>query len=119
MQEWETKYNDLVEQNAKEASERAFNTLLDASLKKFNVRDDAAVKVHLNLDKVKEGADDESKTKELEEQLTNMQKEKDYLFNVETAEDTSSSIYNYVPSGGNDSTDSSYSDVINAIKGIF
>lgn len=94
---WKSKFEDLEKQNKAEKEEKEFNDFLKSNFDEFKVKDEVSVKANLDFEKIKASKD---RTKEIKEQLTNVQKEKAYLFNSEEKENNNSPIYTYTPSGG-------------------
>lgn len=94
---WKSKFENLEKQNKAEKEEKEFNDFLKANFDEFKVRDEVSVKANLDFEKIKASKD---RTKEIKEQLTNVQKEKSYLFNSEEKEKENSSTYTYTPNGG-------------------
>lgn len=95
--DWKSKFENLEKQNKAEKEEKEFNDFLKANFDEFKVRDEVSVKANLDFEKIKASKD---RTKEIKEQLTNVQKEKAYLFNSEEKEKENSPIYTYTPNGG-------------------
>ena len=95
--DWKSKFENLEKQNKAEKEEKEFNDFLKANFDEFKVRDEVSVKANLDFEKIKASKD---RTKEIKEQLTNVQKEKSYLFNSEEKEKENSPIYTYTPNGG-------------------
>ena len=95
--DWKSKFENLEKQNKAEKEEKEFNDFLKANFDEFKVRDEVSVKANLDFEKIKGSKD---RTKEIKEQLTNVQKEKAYLFNSEEKEKENSPIYTYTPNGG-------------------
>ena len=93
--DWKSKFENLEKQNKVEKEEKEFNDFLKANFDEFKVRDEVSVKANLDFEKIKASKD---RTKEIKEQLTNVQKEKSYLFNSEEKEN--SPTYTYTPNGG-------------------
>ncbi len=78
--EWKSKFETLEKQNKEEKEEKEFNDFLKSNFDEFKVKDEVSVKANLDFEKIKGSKD---RTKEIKEQLTNVQKEKAYLFNAE------------------------------------
>lgn len=95
--DWKSKFENLEKQNKAEKEEKEFNDFLKANFDEFKVRDEVSVKANLDFEKIKESKD---RTKEIKEQLTNVQKEKAYLFNSEEKVKENSQTYTYTPNGG-------------------
>lgn len=95
--DWKSKFENLEKQNKAEKEEKEFNDFLKANFDEFKVKDEVSVKANLDFEKIKESKD---RTKEIKEQLTNVQKEKAYLFNSEEKGKENSSTYTYTPNGG-------------------
>lgn len=95
--DWKSKFENLEKQNKAEKEEKEFNDFLKSNFDEFKVRDEVSVKANLDFEKIKASKD---RTKEIKEQLTNVQKEKAYLFNSEEKEKENSPIYTYTPNGG-------------------
>lgn len=115
---WRVKFEDLEKRVNTEKEEAEFNDFLKTNFNEFKVRDSISVKAHLDFDKIKNSKD---MAKELKEQLSNVQKEKAYLFEVDNNA-TPNNVYNYVPEGGNVGNLSEEQqleqDLMNAIRGI-
>lgn len=94
---WKSKFEDLEKQNKAEKEEKEFNDFLKSNFDEFKVKDEVSVKANLDFEKIKGSKD---RTKEIKEQLTNVQKEKSYLFNSEEKEKENSPTYTYTPNGG-------------------
>lgn len=94
---WKSKFENLEKQNKAEKEEKEFNDFLKANFDEFKVRDEVSVKANLDFEKIKGSKD---RTKEIKEQLTNVQKEKSYLFNSEEKEKENSPTYTYTPNRG-------------------
>lgn len=94
---WKSKFENLEKQNKAEKEEKEFNDFLKANFDEFKVRDEVSVKANLDFEKIKASKD---RTKEIKEQLTNVQKEKSYLFNSEEKVKENSQTYTYTPNGG-------------------
>lgn len=95
--DWKSKFENLEKQNKAEKEEKEFNDFLKANFDEFKVRDEVSVKANLDFEKIKASKD---RTKEIKEQLTNVQKEKSYLFNSEEKVKENSQTYTYTPNGG-------------------
>lgn len=95
--EAKSKLEALEKQIATEKEEKEFNDFLKSNFDEFKVKDEVSVKANLDFEKIKASKD---RTKEIKEQLTNVQKEKAYLFNSEEKEKENSPIYTYTPNGG-------------------
>lgn len=95
--DFKTKLEALEKQIKTEKEEKEFNDFLKANFDEFKVRDEVSVKANLDFEKIKGSKD---RTKEIKEQLTNVQKEKSYLFNSEEKGKENSPIYTYTPNGG-------------------
>ena len=95
--DWKSKFESLEKQNKAEKEEKEFNDFLKANFDEFKVRDEVSVKANLDFEKIKASKD---RTKEIKEQLTNVQKEKSYLFNSEEKGKENSQTYTYTPNGG-------------------
>lgn len=95
--DWKSKFENLEKQNKAEKEEKEFNDFLKANFDEFKVRDEVSVKANLDFEKIKGSKD---RTKEIKEQLTNVQKEKSYLFNSEEKGKENSQTYTYTPNGG-------------------
>ena len=95
--DWKSKFENLEKQNKAEKEEKEFNDFLKANFDEFKVRDEVSVKANLDFEKIKASKD---RTKEIKEQLTNVQKEKSYLFNSEEKGKENSQTYTYTPNGG-------------------
>lgn len=95
--EWKSKFENLEKQNKAEKEEKEFNDFLKANFDEFKVKDEVSVKANLDFEKIKGSKD---RTKEIKEQLTNVQKEKSYLFNSEDTGKEKSQTYTYTPNGG-------------------
>lgn len=95
--DWKSKFENLEKQNKAEKEEKEFNDFLKSNFDEFKVKDEVSVKANLDFEKIKASKD---RTKEIKEQLTNVQKEKAYLFNSEEKEKENSPIYTYTPNGG-------------------
>lgn len=95
--DWKSKFENLEKQNKAEKEEKEFNDFLKANFDEFKVRDEVSVKANLDFEKIKGSKD---RTKEIKEQLTNVQKEKSYLFNSEEKEKENSPTYTYTPNRG-------------------
>lgn len=78
--DWKSKFENLEKQNKAEKEEKEFNDFLKSNFDEFKVKDEVSVKANLDFEKIKGSKD---RTKEIKEQLTNVQKEKAYLFNAE------------------------------------
>lgn len=94
---WKSKFENLEKQNKAEKEEKEFNDFLKSNFDEFKVKDEVSVKANLDFEKIKASKD---RTKEIKEQLTNVQKEKSYLFNSEEKGKENSSAYTYTPNGG-------------------
>ena len=115
-EEWKEKFETLEKNVANEKAEKSFNDFLDGSFKKFKVKDDIAVKAHLDISKLKDIKKDEDKTKELESQLTEIQKKSAFLFDeVKEEKNNNPNPYNYSPQGGNEGTSNSMEAQIDSI----
>lgn len=97
--EWKDKYEKLDSSIKEAEAEKQFNDFLNESFTKFNVRDDVSMKANLDMQKIKEAKDDESKRKILEEQLTTLNSDKPFLFGKEEKQG-STPAYFYGPKGG-------------------
>ena len=95
--EAKSKLEALEKQIATEKEEKEFNDFLKSNFDEFKVKDEVSVKANLDFEKIKASKD---RTKEIKEQLANVQKEKAYLFNSEEKEKENSPIYTYTPNGG-------------------
>ena len=95
--DWKSKFENLEKQNKAEKEEKEFNDFLKANFDEFKVKDEVSVKANLDFEKIKASKD---RTKEIKEQLTNVQKEKAYLFNSEEKGKENSQTYTYTPNGG-------------------
>lgn len=95
--DWKSKFENLEKQNKAEKEEKEFNDFLKSNFDEFKVKDEVSVKANLDFEKIKASKD---RTKEIKEQLTNVQKEKSYLFNSEEKEKENSPTYTYTPNGG-------------------
>ena len=95
--DWKSKFESLEKQNKAEKEEKEFNDFLKANFDEFKVKDEVSVKANLDFEKIKASKD---RTKEIKEQLTNVQKEKSYLFNSEDTKKENSQTYTYTPNGG-------------------
>ena len=95
--DWKSKFENLEKQNKAEKEEKEFNDFLKANFDEFKVKDEVSVKANLDFEKIKASKD---RTKEIKEQLTNVQKEKSYLFNSEEKVKENSQTYTYTPNGG-------------------
>lgn len=95
--DFKTKLEALEKQIKTEKEEKEFNDFLKSNFDEFKVKDEVSVKANLDFEKIKASKD---RTKEIKEQLTNVQKEKAYLFNSEEKEKENSPIYTYTPNGG-------------------
>lgn len=95
--DWKSKFENLEKQNKAEKEEKEFNDFLKSNFDEFKVKDEVSVKANLDFEKIKASKD---RTKEIKEQLTNVQKEKSYLFNSEEEKKENSSTYTYTPNGG-------------------
>lgn len=95
--DFKTKLEALEKQIKTEKEEKEFNDFLKANFDEFKVKDEVSVKANLDFEKIKASKD---RTKEIKEQLTNVQKEKSYLFNSEEKEKENSPTYTYTPNGG-------------------
>ena len=95
--EAKSKLEALEKQIATEKEEKEFNDFLKSNFDEFKVKDEVSVKANLDFEKIKASKD---RTKEIKEQLTNVQKEKSYLFNSEEKVKENSSTYTYTPNGG-------------------
>lgn len=95
--DWKSKFENLEKQNKAEKEEKEFNDFLKANFDEFKVRDEVSVKANLDFEKIKASKD---RTKEIKKQLTNVQKEKSYLFNSEEKVKENSQTYTYTPNGG-------------------
>lgn len=95
--DFKTKLEALEKQIKTEKEEKEFNDFLKANFDEFKVRDEVSVKANLDFEKIKGSKD---RTKEIKEQLTNVQKEKSYLFNSEDTKKENSQTYTYTPNGG-------------------
>ena len=95
--DWKSKFENLEKQNKAEKEEKEFNDFLKSNFDEFKVKDEVSVKANLDFEKIKASKD---RTKEIKEQLTNVQKEKAYLFNSEEKGKENSSTYTYTPNGG-------------------
>lgn len=94
---WKSKFENLEKQNKAEKEEKEFNDFLKSNFDEFKVKDEVSVKANLDFEKIKGSKD---RTKEIKEQLTNVQKEKSYLFNSEDTKKENSQTYTYTPNGG-------------------
>ena len=94
---WKSKFENLEKQNKAEKEEKEFNDFLKSNFDEFKVKDEVSVKANLDFEKIKASKD---RTKEIKEQLTNVQKEKSYLFNSEEKGKEKSPTYTYTPNGG-------------------
>lgn len=95
--DWKSKFENLEKQNKAEKEEKEFNDFLKSNFDEFKVKDEVSVKANLDFEKIKGSKD---RTKEIKEQLTNVQKEKAYLFNSEEKGKENSQTYTYTPNGG-------------------
>ena len=95
--DWKSKFENLEKQNKAEKEEKEFNDFLKSNFDEFKVKDEVSVKANLDFEKIKASKD---RTKEIKEQLTNVQKEKAYLFNSEEKGKENSQTYTYTPNGG-------------------
>ena len=95
--DWKSKFENLEKQNKAEKEEKEFNDFLKSNFDEFKVKDEVSVKANLDFEKIKGSKD---RTKEIKEQLTNVQKEKSYLFNSEEKVKENSQTYTYTPNGG-------------------
>ena len=95
--DWKSKFENLEKQNKAEKEEKEFNDFLKSNFDEFKVKDEVSVKANLDFNKIKESKD---RTKEIKEQLTNVQKEKAYLFNSEDDKGQDSPTYTYTPTSG-------------------
>lgn len=116
---WKTKFEGLETKIATEKAEKEFNEFLKTHFDEFKVRDEVSVKAHLDFDKIKQSKD---QTKEIKEQLANVQKEKSYLFDA--VEGTpNDNTFEYVPAGGNSgdltAEQQLAQELANAINGTF
>ena len=94
---WKSKFEDLDKQVKTEKEEKEFSDFLKTNFDEFKVKDEVSVKANLDFNKIKESKD---RTKEIKEQLTNVQKEKAYLFNSEDDKGQDSPTYTYTPTSG-------------------
>ena len=95
--DFKTKLEALEKQIKTEKEEKEFNDFLKSNFDEFKVKDEVSVKANLDFEKIKASKD---RTKEIKEQLTNVQKEKSYLFNSKEKEKENSPTYTYTPNGG-------------------
>ena len=95
--DWKSKFENLEKQNKAEKEEKEFNDFLKSNFDEFKVKDEVSVKANLDFEKIKASKD---RTKEIKEQLTNVQKEKAYLFNSEDDKGQDSPTYTYTPTSG-------------------
>lgn len=95
--DFKLKFESLEKQIETEKEEKEFNDFLKTNFNEFHVKDEISVKANLDFEKIKESKD---RTKEIKEQLANVQKEKSYLFDVKESNQVNSSAYVYTPSNG-------------------
>lgn len=76
--EWESKYNDLVAESAKQIRQLKFDTALDNDLRAVKAKNNKAVKALLQTDKIT--LNEDGTLLGLKEQLDNVRKENPYLF---------------------------------------
>lgn len=104
------KYKDDTENLKKQLDSTVFENALDFELAGVNAKDIKLVKTLLDREKIKLN---DGKVEGLKEQVEQLKKDKDFLFNQENIQ-TKNPPYEYKPNGGNDtnSTDFTLSDAI-------